>query len=74
MFDFFLSYIPRFENFYISISTAITIGFVREMYSVGENDGFIDICIEVKNNGMLEREVSVAFSTGLPTRNAATST
>ena len=59
---------------FLSISTAITIGFVREMDLVNEMDRFIDICIEVKNNGMLEIEVSVAFSTAMATgSNAATS-
>ena len=39
------------------------IGFVLEMDRVLEDDGFIDILVEVKNFGQLERNVTVTFFT-----------
>lgn len=46
------------------ISPAIVIGFVREVYTVLEDTpGFIDICVEVKNSGMLERSAVVSYTT-----------
>ena len=39
------------------------IGFVLEMDNVLEDDGFIDILVEVKNFGQLERNVTVMFFT-----------
>ena len=45
-------------------SAEITIGFTRESDMVEEDvDNAITICVEVKNNGMLEKSITVQLNT-----------
>ena len=51
----------------------ITIGFDRTRDSVSESAASITVFIEVKDNGMLQRNVVVTYNTPMSAGNTATS-